>query len=515
MAPNPTPGHAEADEFSLPLFALTVLTSLAALLAVLHTVAPAVWSMQFLAPAWKWAVAFAGMTMVNCFFEFFFHRYILHTPALPILQKLYRDHTFHHALTRIARKPTKGGRELMFIENKFPITEPEQHESSFFPWYSLAAFALVMTPLFALMTWLAPSFPWFVGGLAALASSLTLYEVFHAINHWPLEVWEPLIEHRTFGGFWRLAYALHLRHHAVIDCNESISGFFGLPVADLVFGTCIVPKTIYADGAEWQSDEFRSPRPVWLIRRLDAWAQRAVQERRARAQAVAQAPDTGGAVRAPAAEGRAYTDGERIATGLGHGLGMALSLAGLAILIVYSSLRGTAWHVISFTVFGVAFLALYMVPTLSSVWRGVRGRSLFRGLGQWKVFLAIAGTFTPFALTALRGPWGWTVFGLAWGVCGAGAVFRLVFGRRSRLTTTIAYLFLGWLAAVALSALATFIPPQGLWLLLAGGVCYATGLLLYRWRSLLYHRVVGHGFLMGGACCHFFVVLLFLLPRAA
>src|SRR2546423_534606 len=118
---------------------------------------------------------------------------------------------------------------------------------------------------------------------AALAVSLTLYEVLHAINHWPFEKWEPLIRHRFWGRFWMPAYAFHLRHHAVIDCNESISGFFGLPVADWTFGTCVIPQTVYADGEEWKPDEFRSPRPRWLIRQLDRWAEKVVERRRAAA----------------------------------------------------------------------------------------------------------------------------------------------------------------------------------------------------------------------------------------
>ncbi len=250
----------ETEEFSLPLFVLTVLATLAGLLAALRLFVPDVWAAQFLAPAWKGVVAFVAVSLVNAFVEYFFHRYVLHTPAVPFLRRLYKQHTLHHALTRIARKAGRDGRGILFIENKFPITEPEQGEASFFPWYSLAVFALVLSPLLALLQWLFPSFPWFLAGFAALAVSLTLYEVLHAINHWPFEKWEPLIQHPRWGWLWRPAYAFHLRHHAVIDCNESISGFFGLPVADWAFGTCVIPKTVYAEGEEWTPDKFRSPR---------------------------------------------------------------------------------------------------------------------------------------------------------------------------------------------------------------------------------------------------------------
>jgi hemolysin III len=263
MPPPPpiTPKH-EHQEVSRPLFVLTVLATLAGLLAALRLFAPGIWTAQFIAPLWKGVAVFLAISLFNAFLEYFFHRYVLHTPALPFLRRLYRQHTLHHALTHIARKQTRDGRGILFIENKFPIVEPEQGEASFFPWYSLAVFALVLTPLLALLQWLFPSYPWFIGGFTALATSLTLYEVLHAINHWPLEKWEPLLKHPRWGWFWQPVYGFHLRHHAVTDCNESISGFFGLPVADWTFGTCMVPQTLYAEGEEWSSAGSTSARTM-------------------------------------------------------------------------------------------------------------------------------------------------------------------------------------------------------------------------------------------------------------
>jgi hemolysin III len=283
MAPSSHSPDAHVEEFSLPLFALTLLATLGALLFALWWWAPDVWAQQFLAPIWKGAVAFLAVSLVNCFGEYFFHRYVLHTPAIPFLRRWYKQHTLHHALTRVTRRPSSGGGGILCVENKFPIVEPEQGEASFFPWYSLAASALVLSPLLALLQWCFPSFPWFLAGFAALAVSLTLYEVLHAINHWPFEKWEPLIMHPTWGRFWRPVYAFHLRHHAVIDCNESVSGLFSLPVADWVFGTCMIPQTVYADGERWSAEQFRRPQPRWPIRQLDRWAEGAVARRRRQA----------------------------------------------------------------------------------------------------------------------------------------------------------------------------------------------------------------------------------------
>jgi hemolysin III len=511
---SPDSPEAKHEEFSLPLFVLTVLATLVALLAALRLLAPVVWTAQFLAPVWQGVTAFLVISLVNTFVEYFFHRYVLHTPAIPFLRRLYKQHTLHHALTRIARKQSRDGRGILFIENKFPIIEPEQGEASFFPWYSLAIFALVLSPLLALLQWLLPTFPWFFGGFAALAVSLTLYEVLHAINHWPFEKWEPLITHPFWGRFWMPAYAFHLRHHAVIDCNESISGFFGLPVADWVFGTCVIPQTIYAEGEEWTPDKFRSPTPRAIIARLDAWADRVVRQRRE--QTSSTQPGIEAAIPVPEApHPRAYSRGEEIANWVTHGIGLAASVVGLTVLIIYSSLRGNAWHVVSFTVFGLTLLVLYTTSTIYHAHRGERAKVFFRKLDHAAIFLLIAGTYTPFLLTHLRGPWGWSLFGVVWGLCGAGAVFQLFFGERYRLVSTLAYLFVGWLIVVALEPMIARVPHGGLWLLFAGGLCYTVGVVFYYWRRLHYHHAVWHTFVLGGSTCHYLAVLLFLLPRSA
>jgi hemolysin III len=513
MAPSPDSPEVETEEFSLPLFVLTVLATLAALLAALRLFAPGVWEAQFLAPIWKGAAAFLFVSLVNCFMEYFFHRYVLHTPAIPFLRRLYRQHTLHHALTRIARRQSRDGRGILFIENKFPIVEPEQGEASFFPWYSLAVFALVLSPLLALLQWLLPSFPWFLSGFAALAVSLTLYEVLHAINHWPFEKWEPLIRHPHWGWFWQPVYGFHLRHHAVTDCNESISGFFGLPIADWALGTCVIPQTVYAEGEEWTPDKFRSPRPRSIVRYLDAWAGRVVQRRRERAASTPGVPPVEAATPLPTTPHvRVYTRSEEIANWVTHGIGLAASIVGLTLLIIFSSLRGNAWHVVSFTVFGLTLLTLYTVSTIYHAHRSERGKLLFRKLDHAAIFLLIAGTYTPFLLTHLRGPWGWTLFAVIWGLCGAGAVFKLFFGERYRLSSTLAYLFVGWLIVVAIEPMITHVPHGGLWLLLAGGLCYTFGVIFYLWRQLRYHHAVWHSFVLGGSTCHYLAVLLFLLP---
>lgn len=495
---------AKEEEFSLPLFAATVLISLAVLFAGLRFAAPAVWDAQFAAPLWKAVAVFLGLSMVTCFMEFFFHRYILHLPAIPGLGRLYRQHTLHHALTRIGRGTMKNGRRIMVVENKFPILGPEQKEGSFFPWFAMLGFALFILPLLVVLNWLMPSFPWIAAGFLTVAVSLAIYEVWHAINHWTLDIWLPLMEHRVWGGFWRAIYSFHLRHHAVIDCNESVSGFFGLPVADWVFGTCIMPRTIYADGEEWRAENFVAPRPRAVIRWLDRLAQDAIQQRR---RELAE-KNSATALTTPQ-----YSRGEEIANWVTHGLGAVASVAGLTFLIVFASIRGDAWHVVSFTVFGLTLLCLYTASTLYHLSHSERRRLLFRRLGHAAIFLVIAGTYTPFLVTHLSGPWAWTLFGAIWGLCIAGAVFKLFFAGRNRFGAPVACLAAGWLIVMTLKPILATLPNPGLWLLIGGLVCYGVGMIFYRWHQLRYHHAFWHAAVLGGSTCHFLAVLLFVTPR--
>jgi hemolysin III len=493
--PSASQQHSPVEEhFSLPLFLFTVAVSLAGLTALLWLLAPdSVWTAQISASALHFVAAFLVIKLFNCFVEYGFHRYVLHKPVVPFLSRFYKQHTLHHNLTRIGRRRTPGGREVPFVENVFPVTTDEQGEASFFPWYTLAVFAAVVTPLLALLHWLAPAFPWFLAGYVALSASLLVYEIFHAIEHWPFERWAPLIENKQFGWFWRKVYSFHLRHHAVIDCNEAISGFFTLPVADVVFGTLILPKTLYVDGSEWKAEEFTSPRPRALIRWCDEKSDALIKQRRAEA----------GQEPAP------YTRGEQIAHRLTHGLGLVLSVASLALLAIFAALYGNVWHIVSFSVFGVSLVLLHAAFT-----RGKRQRSreLFTRYGHAAIFLLIAGTATPFLLVSLRGPWGWSLFGTLWAFCLTGMIFSLGGTQRFKLLITTAYVGIGLLALVAIKPMLSTLQQSALLLLVGGVACYVLGTVFHLWQRLRYHQVMRHVCVVGGSACHLVAVLVCVLP---
>lgn len=495
--------HVE-EQFSPPLFLFTLVTSLAGLAVLLMFVAPAsVWQAQRSASAWHFIAAFLAMHLLTCFIEYVFHRYVLHKPVVSFLSRFYKQHTLHHSLTRIGRRVTPGGRAVPFVENIYPVTEPEQGEASFFPWYTLAVFAVIVTPLLALLQWLAPAFPWFFAGYAALAFALALYEIFHAIEHWSFERWAPLIEHRRFGWFWRKVYSFHLRHHAVIDCNEAISGFFTLPVFDWLFGTFILPKTLYVDGSEWQASEFKSPRPCALIRWCDARTDALVQSRRQRAQAPA----------APAVT--AYTRGEKIARLCTQSIGFVASVAALVFLTVFSSLRGDARDIVTAVIFGLALVVLYVAFANFPRVRTAPWRQLFHRYNHAAVFLLIGGTATPFLLNSVGGGWGWSLFGVVWGLCAVGALARISGREQLKIVSRLAYLSLGLTGLIALKPLIQTVPQGALWLLFAGALSYACGSVFHVWQRVRYHQVVRHAFAFGGSACHVIAVLVFVLPAHA
>ena len=283
MSQNPFSSGKLARGFSVPIFAIVVLSSLGITLLAFYLVVPEwLWVAQISA-SWKAiVVTFLAVNLHNCFLEYFFHRYVLHKTVIQFFRAFYKaHHLIHHPLTRIKKKRVRDGREiLVLVENDYPFTRPEQNESSIFPWYTFFAFVLVLTPLFALLQWLMPALPWFLVGYCGLAWSLTLYEGFHYIEHLPLEKWLPLIDHPRFGEFWTKVYGFHLFHHAETGSNEAISGFFLFPLADKVFRTLETPKTLFPTGEKWDQTNFWKSNPVWLIRWLDEWVKKVESKRR-------------------------------------------------------------------------------------------------------------------------------------------------------------------------------------------------------------------------------------------
>jgi hemolysin III len=212
---------------------------------------------------------------------------------------------------------------------------------------------------------------------------------------------------------------------------------------------------------------------------------------------------------------RTFTRGEETANWITHGIGLLLSIAACVLLLVFACLRGDVWHVVSFAVYGLTLISLYASSTIYHALRGPARKALFKRLDHAAIYLLIAGTYTPFLLTELRSPLGWTLFAVIWALCGSGAVFKLVHGRTPPAVSTLAYVVAGWLILVVIGPLAAAVPRTCISLLVAGGVCYTSGIVFYIWHRLQYHHAIWHAFVLGGSTCHFLAVLLFLLPPAA
>lgn len=206
-----------------------------------------------------------------------------------------------------------------------------------------------------------------------------------------------------------------------------------------------------------------------------------------------------------------YSRREEVANAVTHGIGALLSVAALTLLVVYASLKGTAWHVTSFTIYGATMLMLYTASTLVHSFREGKIKDLFETLDHSCIYLFIAGTYTPIMLTVLRGPLGWSLFGIVWGIAVAGVVFKAFFTKRFLFLSTLFYVLMGWMVVFAWGPLQAALQPGGLRLLVAGGILYTLGSVFYVWRAFRYHHAVWHVFVVAGSACHFFAILLYLL----
>ncbi|MGG0822778.1 hemolysin III family protein [Paenibacillus turicensis] len=207
-----------------------------------------------------------------------------------------------------------------------------------------------------------------------------------------------------------------------------------------------------------------------------------------------------------------YEPKEEIANAITHGIGALLSLAGLVLLIVFASIKGTAWHVVSFTVYGVSMLLLYSCSTLVHSFKEGKVKDLFEIFDHSSIYIYIAGTYTPFMLIAARGPLGWTLFGIVWGIAIVGVVFKAFFVKRFLFMSTIFYLIMGWLIVFAWGPLTAAVPAPGITLLVIGGILYSLGTIFYVWRGFPYHHAIWHLFVLAASIVHFFAILLYLLP---
>ena len=252
------------------LFALFVALHLVPLFAFVRYFFRYTWDQHLSSGLGAIALTCLVCNLALCFGEYFFHRYLLHLETVRFLRSMCTSHLAHHKLTAIRFDDAEGR-----IRSAYAIHDSAHDDQATFPPWALIPFFAFFTPFFAPMAFSFPRLPILIGGYAAIAIAHFLYEAIHVVHHQPYESWwKPRLERRVFGPAWRWLYGFHQAHHANYRCNLNVAGFFGIPLADLVFGTYRQPDRLLLDGAPATKAVARqlTPQPRWPISWLDAVA---------------------------------------------------------------------------------------------------------------------------------------------------------------------------------------------------------------------------------------------------
>ncbi|WP_294106449.1 PAQR family membrane homeostasis protein TrhA [Thiolapillus sp.] len=210
-----------------------------------------------------------------------------------------------------------------------------------------------------------------------------------------------------------------------------------------------------------------------------------------------------------------YSIGEEIAHAITHGIGIPLSIAALVLLVTFSALYGSVWHVTSTAIYGSTLVLVY---TASTLYHGIpheRAKPLLQKFDHAAIFLFIAGSYTPFTLVTLQGPWGWTLFGMVWAIAVFGVYAKLAGSERMQRWSLPLYLGMGWMVLFAIKPLVANLDTAGLVLLAAGGLSYTLGALIYAWERLRWNHAIWHLFVLAGSTLQFFSIFFYVVPGSS
>lgn len=207
-----------------------------------------------------------------------------------------------------------------------------------------------------------------------------------------------------------------------------------------------------------------------------------------------------------------YTVGEEIFNSVSHGVGIALACVGFGILIILSALYGDVWAVVSSIVYSFSLFTLYLASTLYHACSNRTVKAVLQILDHCSIFLLIAGTYTPFTLITLRGPLGWTLFGVVWAAAIVGIVLNAIDVKKFSKVSMVCYLAMGWVVIFAIKPLVQSLPLGGVILLAAGGVLYTGGVAFYALNKIHYMHSVWHLFVLGGSICQYLSIALYVIP---
>ncbi len=197
---------------------------------------------------------------------------------------------------------------------------------------------------------------------------------------------------------------------------------------------------------------------------------------------------------------------------LSHALGTVLSVFALIFLVIHAVRDGNVWHIVSFSIFGVSLILLFLASTCYHSSKDPRLRQRLRVVDHASIYLLIAGSYTPFTLVTLSGFIGWLVFGLAWGMALVGITLKLFFTGRFQILSTAMYVLMGWMIVFFIKPLVANLPEGGVFWLVVGGVAYTVGAVLYAIKRLRFNHAIFHLMVLLGAASHFISVYFFVLP---
>ena len=197
---------------------------------------------------------------------------------------------------------------------------------------------------------------------------------------------------------------------------------------------------------------------------------------------------------------------------ISHAIGCVLSIVALVLLVTYSSLNGSAYHIVSFSIYGASLILLYSASTFYHYSENPKLRHRLNIFDHSAIYVLIAGTYTPFTLVVLNGWVSWTIFGVSWGLALLGIVLKLFFTGKYDKISTFAYVLMGWLIIFAVEPLIMNFSFEGLMWLLSGGIFYTVGAILYSIKKIKYNHAIFHIFVLLGSFSHFIAVFFYVLP---
>jgi hemolysin III len=199
---------------------------------------------------------------------------------------------------------------------------------------------------------------------------------------------------------------------------------------------------------------------------------------------------------------------------ISHAIGFILSIVALVLLVRHATLHGDVWHIVSFSIFGASLIILYAASTFYHSAKKPESRNRLNIIDHASIYVLIAGTYTPFTLVTLKGAIGWVIFGISWGLAITGIILKLFFTGKYNLMSTIMYVLMGWVIVFAIKPLMNNLPLAGLLWLVAGGISYTIGAILYGIKKIKFNHAIFHMFVLMGSFCHFMSVYFYVLPSA-